>query len=100
MTTKETQQVIPFIAPRDLELLTRLRVSGVLVDNAMALVASPPWSAAQMEGYLEKALEDILKVGLTSVHDAASLPEYIEVFSQYVFVNNLAASVLTTTQVR
>ncbi|KIP09425.1 hypothetical protein PHLGIDRAFT_102850 [Phlebiopsis gigantea 11061_1 CR5-6] len=57
--------------------------TGVLVDNAMALVASPPWSAAQMEGYLKKAFEDVLKVGLTSVHDAASLPEYIEVFSQF-----------------
>lgn len=61
-----------------------LSILGVLVDNAMALVASPPWSSAQMEGYLEKAFDDILKVGLTNVHDAASLPEYIEVFSQCV----------------
>ena len=52
----------------------------------MNLAASPPWSTPQMQGYLEKAFEDVLKVGLTSVHDAASLPEYIDVFAQYVSI--------------
>ena len=35
-----------------------------------------------MEGYLEKAFQDVLGVGLTSVHDAASIPQYIDVFTQ------------------
>lgn len=57
--------------------------TGVFVDNAMALVASPPWTTSQIESYLEKAVEDVLSVGLTSIHDAAALPEYIEAFSNF-----------------
>lgn len=56
---------------------------GIFVDNAIAIVASPPWTASQIEGYLERAVEDVLQVGLTSVHDAASLPEYIDAFAKY-----------------
>jgi predicted amidohydrolase YtcJ len=50
----------------------------------MALVASPPWTSSQLESYLDTAVQDVLKVGLTSVHDAAALPEYIETFAKYV----------------
>ncbi|EKM52572.1 uncharacterized protein PHACADRAFT_261074 [Phanerochaete carnosa HHB-10118-sp] len=57
--------------------------TGVFVDNAMALVAPPSWTASQIEGYLEKAIEDALSVGLTNVHDAASLPEYIDAFAKF-----------------
>lgn len=60
----------------------------------MALIASPPWTTGQMESYLEKAFEDVLAVGLTSVHDAASAPEYIDVFSRQVLLSDAIDFVL------
>lgn len=57
-------------------------VLGVFVDNAMILVHSPPWSSEQMDSYLEVATHDALKFGLTSVHDAASILEHLEVFQR------------------
>lgn len=48
----------------------------------MALIRSPPWTFEQMESYLEIATRDALAVGLTSVHDAAATPEFIEVFQR------------------
>ncbi|GJE95765.1 amidohydrolase [Phanerochaete sordida] len=57
--------------------------TGVFVDNAMTLVAWPPWTPTQIESYLETAVKDVLRVGLTSVHDAAALPEYIDAFAKF-----------------
>ncbi|KAI0920404.1 hypothetical protein AcW1_002156 [Taiwanofungus camphoratus] len=54
--------------------------TGVFVDAAMALVPVPPWSQRQMEEYFQRAVKDALRVGLTSVHDAAATPEIIDVF--------------------
>lgn len=54
------------------------------MDAAMALVPVPPWSQRQMEEYFQRAVKDALRVGLTSVHDAAATPEIIDVFRKYV----------------
>ncbi|KAI0688514.1 amidohydrolase family-domain-containing protein [Cytidiella melzeri] len=57
--------------------------TGVFVDNAMALVNAPAWSYEQKASYLELATQDALSYGLTSVHDAASTPDIIEVFKSF-----------------
>ncbi|KZT05240.1 uncharacterized protein LAESUDRAFT_235657 [Laetiporus sulphureus 93-53] len=46
-------------------------VSGVFLDAAMALVPVPPPTEATLEERAERAMRDALRVGLTSVHDAA-----------------------------
>ena len=56
----------------------------MFVDNAMALVHAPAWSFERRSSYLETATRDALKYGLTSVHDAGSTLDFIEVFQRYV----------------
>ncbi|KAF7795130.1 hypothetical protein EIP86_006277 [Pleurotus ostreatoroseus] len=56
--------------------------SGVFLDNAMLLVQSPPWTDTQLEEYFQRSMDDALKVGLTSVHDAFASESYLEVFQR------------------
>ncbi len=49
----------------------------------MSLVHSPPWTPERMDTYLETAMEEALKVGLTSVHDAQATTEFIETFQRH-----------------
>ena len=60
--------------------------TGVFVDNAIPIVRSPPWTPEQMENYLERAMSDALAVGLTTVHDAFSSVEFLEVFKRSVVI--------------
>ncbi|KAG8897492.1 hypothetical protein FRC00_004191 [Tulasnella sp. 408] len=86
-----------WISPRALELLGDLpdqvdgglivrdtdgKPTGIFVDNAMALVekAKPTWTPLEMLSYFNTTIHDALKVGLTSIHDAASFPPWIEFF--------------------
>ncbi|EPQ55837.1 hypothetical protein GLOTRDRAFT_138603 [Gloeophyllum trabeum ATCC 11539] len=46
--------------------------TGVFVDNAMSLIPSPPRSDAVMLEYFDRAMQDGLSVGLTSIHDAGN----------------------------
>lgn len=48
----------------------------------MLLVQSPPWTETQLEDYFERAMEDALNVGLTSVHDAFASETFLEVFER------------------
>ncbi|KAI0087591.1 amidohydrolase family-domain-containing protein [Irpex rosettiformis] len=57
--------------------------TGVFVDNAMSLVHAPAWSFERRSSYLETATQDALKYGLTSVHDAGSTLDFIEVFQSF-----------------
>lgn len=85
MKSYETARVSPQVRLqyiRNKGAVNQTHFSGVFVDNAMALVPSPPWTVSQLESYLETAVQDVLGVGLTSVHDAASLPEYIDTFAK------------------
>ncbi|PCH43061.1 hypothetical protein WOLCODRAFT_132641 [Wolfiporia cocos MD-104 SS10] len=56
--------------------------SGTFLDAAMALVPVPPATVAQLEERLERAAQDALAVGLTSVHDAAVSEDMVPVFKK------------------
>ncbi|KAG1807812.1 amidohydrolase family-domain-containing protein [Suillus subaureus] len=55
---------------------------GIFVDNAMDLVPSQPFSEARAMEYFTRAGSDALAVGLTSVHDAFSVPEEIRFYKK------------------
>ncbi|KAG8901634.1 hypothetical protein FRC01_009794, partial [Tulasnella sp. 417] len=86
-----------WISPRALELLGDLpdqvdgglivrdadgRPTGIFVDNAMALVdkTKPTWTRLEMLSYYNTTIHDALKHGLTSIHDAATYPLWIDFF--------------------
>ncbi|KAG2039352.1 amidohydrolase family-domain-containing protein [Suillus americanus] len=54
--------------------------TGIFVDNAMDLIPSQPFSEARATEYFTRATSDALAVGLTSVHDAFSVPEEIQFY--------------------
>ncbi len=57
--------------------------TGVLIDNAMALVHVPVSSDAQRERALDLALEECLRKGVTSFHDAGASSEDLALFKKY-----------------
>ncbi len=57
--------------------------TGVLVDNAMSLVHTPPSSDAQRERALDLALQECLSKGITSFHDAGASSEDMALFKKY-----------------
>lgn len=58
------------------------QASGVLIDNAMELVANllPDYSEQQLESFILTALNDCAKKGLTEVHDMDVPIEYVQKF--------------------
>lgn len=56
--------------------------TGVFVDNAMDLIPSQPFSEARAMEYFTRATGDALAVGLTSVHDAFSVPDEIQFYKK------------------
>ncbi|KAG9036506.1 hypothetical protein FS842_003437 [Serendipita sp. 407] len=46
--------------------------TGVFLDNAQLLVPRPDWSESQMREFFERGTKDLLKWGVTAVHDAMS----------------------------
>ena len=64
---------------------------GVFLDNAILLVRSPPGSPEQMEGYLERAMDGALSIGLTTVHDAFASEEFLKIFQKYNYLLCAAA---------
>ncbi|KAF8317980.1 hypothetical protein DL93DRAFT_2110170 [Clavulina sp. PMI_390] len=56
--------------------------TGIFVDNAMLLVEAikPAWSDQQLFAGFSTAMNDALRFGLTSIHDASSFPFMIEFF--------------------
>ncbi|KAI0776794.1 amidohydrolase family-domain-containing protein [Trametes elegans] len=63
--------------------------NGIFVDAAMSLVPVPKWSEWQMREYADRAIKDLLAVGLTSVHDAATSLEEFDIFRQMEDENEL-----------
>jgi hypothetical protein len=55
---------------------------GVFVDNAMDLIPIPKWTEDDTAKFFDIAMKDALSVGLTSIHDADSLPEAISFFKK------------------
>lgn len=56
--------------------------TGVFVDNAMDLIPSQPFNEARAMEYFTRATGDALAVGLTSVHDAFSVPDEIQFYKK------------------
>ncbi|KAG0707174.1 amidohydrolase family-domain-containing protein [Suillus ampliporus] len=56
--------------------------TGLFIDNAMSLIPSQPFSEARAMEYFTRATTDALAVGLTSVHDAMSVPEEIQFYQK------------------
>lgn len=56
--------------------------TGILIDNAMELVkaAMPSSTQTQTEIYIENALTELAKYGLTSVHDAGISPTIVKAY--------------------
>ena len=53
-------------------------ISGVFVDNAMALIPTPEWTEERMNQFFDKTIKDALSHGLTSIHDAMSTTQQIQ----------------------
>jgi predicted amidohydrolase YtcJ len=60
------------------------RKTGIFVDNAMDLIDKPPLTEAETRECFETTMRDALRVGLTSLQDAASLPKDIAFFRRHV----------------
>ncbi|KAJ3557061.1 hypothetical protein NM688_g1675 [Phlebia brevispora] len=56
--------------------------TGIFLDNAILLVQSPPWTEHQIETYFERAMNDALRVGLTTVHDAFASESFLQTFQK------------------
>jgi len=58
------------------------RPTGILVDAAQELVLGkvPPPTAAEIEAALLRGMEELVRLGLTSVHDAGVGPETLDVY--------------------
>ncbi|KAF7375864.1 Amidohydrolase 3 [Mycena sanguinolenta] len=54
--------------------------TGIFVDNAMTLIPTPRWTPERYNDFFRTAVNEALKFGLTSVHDAATDPDAVEFF--------------------
>jgi len=63
--------------------------TGVLVDNAMDLVHAPPRSDAERERALDLALQECLRKGVTSFHDAGASSDDMALFKSYAQAHKL-----------
>jgi predicted amidohydrolase YtcJ len=69
--------------------------TGLLVDNALALLRGvvPPPSAAKIEAALRRALAELPRVGLTSVHDPGVDATTLEIYRGLAATDRLPARV-------
>ena len=69
--------------------------SGLLIDNAMDLVKQflPKYNKTQIENYLKIAIDSLVSVGLTEIHDMDVHPEILEVFQKMDNENKLKIKV-------
>lgn len=82
-TPLESPQVCILIIGR-LLIPSFLEHAGIFVDNAMALVPTPPWAPEQYSDFFNIAVAETLKFGLTSVHDAFTDPAAVAFFKGFV----------------
>ena len=61
----------------------------MFVDNAMDLIEKPAPTESETLEQFEMAMLDALRVGLTSIHDAATSPNDIAFFKRHVLLANL-----------
>ena len=75
----------PLVRPISLPLAASShRLTGVFVDNAMDLIEKPAPTEAETLEQFETTMFDALRVGLTSIHDAATSLDRIAFFRRYV----------------
>ena len=69
--------------------------NGLLIDNAMDLVKQflPRYNKIQIENYLKIAIDNLLSVGLTEIHDMDVHPNILEVFKKLDSENKLKIKV-------
>jgi predicted amidohydrolase YtcJ len=63
--------------------------AGIFVDNAMTLIPRPPWAPEQYVDFFNTAVEEALKFGLTSIHDASTDPDAVAFFKGFVILGLL-----------
>lgn len=68
-----------------------LRPTGVFIDDAMQLVDAirPKWTEQQTRDYLDLAMRDGARYGLTGIHDAGVEPEHINLFKKVALEGGL-----------
>ncbi|KAI0668833.1 amidohydrolase family-domain-containing protein [Trametes maxima] len=63
--------------------------TGVFLDAAQTLIPVPKWSEWQMRDYASRTVKDALAVGLTSIHDASTSLDELELFKELDQENEL-----------
>lgn len=58
------------------------KATGVFLDNAQLLIPRPDWSFMQMREFYQRAMQDVLSLGLTAVHEARTLESMIDVYKK------------------
>jgi predicted amidohydrolase YtcJ len=58
--------------------------TGVFMDLAQLLIPRPAWTTNQMHEFFQRAIKDMLKVGLTAAHDAMTQAHMIEFYKLLV----------------
>ncbi|PVF96395.1 hypothetical protein CPB86DRAFT_807752 [Serendipita vermifera] len=56
--------------------------TGIFLDNAQTLVPRPPWSDRQMRSYFKTAVHEVLRLGITAVHDAMTREPVIDFYKR------------------
>ncbi|KAI0651264.1 amidohydrolase family-domain-containing protein [Trametes meyenii] len=56
--------------------------TGVFLDAAQSLIPVPKWSKWQMRDYASRTVKDALAVGLTTIHDASTSLDELELFKE------------------
>ncbi|MBT3502475.1 MAG: amidohydrolase family protein [Candidatus Marinimicrobia bacterium] len=71
--------------------------NGIFIDNAMELIETkiPPTTKKDIRRYLEKAQSLLNTLGITSIHDAGTSKEEIEVMKEMISSNDLSLRVYT-----
>lgn len=69
--------------------------TGILVDNAMEMVKPhlPKYSEEQIEQYIQTAVDKLVSVGLTEIHDMDVNPNILKVFKKLDLENKLKIKV-------
>jgi predicted amidohydrolase YtcJ len=56
--------------------------TGVFLDNAQLLIPRPAWSVDQMVEFYQMTMTDVLSLGLTAIHDAATTEPVIDLYKK------------------
>jgi len=65
--------------------------TGILIDNAINLISDliPDYSFEQIVSFIELAIQELAKYGITEIHDMDVMPHHIPIFQDLDFRNQL-----------